>query len=226
MAANTVKKTSVKKTESRKGSRQTASGGAKGKQRTKSVSSRTKQQTARTPVQTQTGENPMILREAALWLILAACVFIFISYFGVGGFVGSVISDVSFGVFGAAAYLFPFLIFIAAAFLISNRGSKTALIKFFFRCVLIFMCYQLCGADSKRLSGRGSSVSNLYGKRYIPNRRRRYRRICLLCSLSCSGNSGDRRRACRPDDYLFNSHYSEIIDRRAAQAEPPGLRKC
>ena len=139
MAANTVKKTSVKKTESRKGSRQTASGGAKGKQRTKSVSSRTKQQTARTPVQTQTGENPMILREAALWLILAACVFIFISYFGVGGFVGSVISDVSFGVFGAAAYLFPFLIFIAAAFLISNRGSKTALIKFF-SAVFLYLC--------------------------------------------------------------------------------------
>ena len=139
MAANTVKKTSVKKTESRKGSRQTASGGAKGKQRTKSVSSRTKQQTARTPVQTQTGENPMILREAALWLILAACVFIFISYFGVGGFVGSVISDVSFGVFGAAAYLFPFLIFIAAAFLISNKGSKTALIKFF-SAVFLYLC--------------------------------------------------------------------------------------
>ncbi len=138
MAANTVKKTSVKKTAAGKSSGQKASGRGTGKQSAKASPAKTRQ-AAKAPVQTQTGENPLIVREAVLWLILAACVFIFISYFGVGGFIGSVISDVSFGVFGAAAYLFPFLIFIAAAFLISNKGNKTALIKFF-SAVFLYLC--------------------------------------------------------------------------------------
>ncbi len=72
----------------------------------------------------------MIMREAALWLVLAVCILIFISYLGIGGYVGEVISDVSFGVFGITAYLFPFLLFVAAAFLISNRGSRVAGVKF------------------------------------------------------------------------------------------------
>lgn len=83
--------------------------------------------------------NPMILREAALWLILAVCILIFISYFGIGGYVGAVISDVSFGVFGVCAYLFPLLVFVAAAFLISNRSSSMAGLKFG-ASVLLYLC--------------------------------------------------------------------------------------
>ncbi len=81
----------------------------------------------------------MILREAALWLVLAVCILIFISYFGIGGYVGAVVSDVSFGVFGITAYLFPFLLFISAAFLVSNRGSHVAGLKFL-SSVGLFLC--------------------------------------------------------------------------------------
>ncbi len=79
------------------------------------------------------------MREAALWLVLAVCILIFISYLGIGGYVGAVVSDISFGVFGITAYLFPFLLFIAAAFLISNRGSHVAGIKFF-SSLGLFVC--------------------------------------------------------------------------------------
>lgn len=68
--------------------------------------------------------NPEIMQEAVIWLVLALCIFSFISYFGIGGYVGSVISDVSFGLFGVMAYLLPVLVFLAAAFLISNRGNQ------------------------------------------------------------------------------------------------------
>lgn len=74
--------------------------------------------------------SPLIIREAVLWLILAACILLYISYFGVGGYLGEVISDVSFGLFGIMSYVFPVLVFISAAFLISNRGSRVASVKF------------------------------------------------------------------------------------------------
>lgn len=93
------------------------------------------------PVQERT--SPLIIREAVLWLILAACILLYISYFGIGGYLGEVISDVSFGVFGIMSYVFPVLVFVSAAFLISNRGSRIASVKFlsavgFFICLCSF----------------------------------------------------------------------------------------
>lgn len=83
--------------------------------------------------------NPQLAREAVLWLILAVCLFVFISFFGIGGYIGSVISDICFGVFGISAYIFPFLMFLAAAFLISNRGSHLAGEKFA-ACAVLYFC--------------------------------------------------------------------------------------
>ncbi|MCD7745624.1 MAG: DNA translocase FtsK [Lachnospiraceae bacterium] len=83
--------------------------------------------------------NPLLAREALLWLVLAVCVFMFISFFGVGGYVGTVISDFCFGIFGISAYVFPVLLFLSAAFLISNRGSRLAGEKFG-ACVMLYLC--------------------------------------------------------------------------------------
>ncbi len=74
--------------------------------------------------------NPQIMREAALWLLLAVCILVFISYFGIGGYVGEAVSSASFGVFGVSAYIFPLLLFTAVAFLVSNKGSRIAGLKF------------------------------------------------------------------------------------------------
>ncbi len=139
MAANTAKK----KTTSAKGSTASKKGGAANGTSAKAARSDSGRVTP-VPVQEpeRESENPMIMREAVLWLVLAVCILIFISYLGIGGYVGNVISDVSFGVFGITAYLFPFLLFIAAAFLISNRGSRVAGVKFL-SSLGLFVC--ICG---------------------------------------------------------------------------------
>jgi len=74
-----------------------------------------------------------------IWLILAVCVFLFISFLGIGGYVGSVVSNFCFGTFGVCAWVFPLLFFLACAFLISNRGNRLAGIKFG-GCALFYVC--------------------------------------------------------------------------------------
>lgn len=128
MAAKTEKKgksAAGSKTGKSTGRKPAVSGG----QKKKSTPVRQKERVS--PVmETHETANPLILQEAVVWLFLAVCIFMFISFFGVGGYVGLAISDVCFGTFGFSAYLLPFLIFIAVVFLISNRGNRVAGIKF------------------------------------------------------------------------------------------------
>ncbi len=81
----------------------------------------------------------MIVMETVLLLTLALCIFIFISFFGAGGYVGGVFCDICFGLFGAPAYLFPLLLFLAVAFGISNYGNHLAVPKFI-GCALLYFC--------------------------------------------------------------------------------------
>ena len=74
--------------------------------------------------------SPLLIQEAVLWGIIAVGIFLFISNFGFGGFLGGVLSDVGFGIFGWMAYLFPVLLVFFTAFLMSNRGSAIAGVKF------------------------------------------------------------------------------------------------
>lgn len=129
-----AKNTSAKRASAKKGGNPSAA--RKSAKASATVKSRTK---TAAPVPEQETANPLIIREAVLWLILAACILLFISYFGIGGYLGEVISDVSFGIFGIAAYLFPFLVFISSAFLISNSGSKIAAVKFL-SAVGVYLC--------------------------------------------------------------------------------------
>ncbi len=81
----------------------------------------------------------------ALLVILAACIFLFISNFGIGGFLGEKASFVSFGLFGLAAYIFPVCFFIGAVFFVINRGNGFAyVIKLVAGVVfLLFLCQLL-----------------------------------------------------------------------------------
>ncbi|MDO4321615.1 MAG: DNA translocase FtsK [Lachnospiraceae bacterium] len=135
---NTGRKAQSSKTENTKSAGSKAAGTrASGTKSTNSSRTKTKTAAVRAKgakeqpvIQEQEKANPQIMQEAALWLLLAVCILIFISYFGICGYVGEIISDVSFGVFGIAAYVFPLLLFVAAAFLVSNRGSRIAGLKF------------------------------------------------------------------------------------------------
>ena len=79
--------------------------------------------------------------EIILLVILAASVILMFSNFGMGGIVGTAISNVSFGTFGLIAYVFPVLLFVGIAFLISNKKNPLAYKKFIAAVVfLIFSC--------------------------------------------------------------------------------------
>ena len=82
--------------------------------------------------------------EIILLTILAASIILIISNLGMGGVVGAAISKASFGIMGLLAYVFPVLIFVGAAFLVSNsknplayKKALAALVFFVFLCGLV-----------------------------------------------------------------------------------------
>ncbi|MCD7954381.1 MAG: DNA translocase FtsK [Lachnospiraceae bacterium] len=98
-----------------------------------------------------------------MWLILAFCIFVFISFFGIGGFVGSMFSDICFGIFGIAAWVFPLLLFLACAFWISNQGSRLAAIKFG-SCALLYLCICCFAALLEGEYGGVYQIGKLYAR--------------------------------------------------------------
>ena len=64
--------------------------------------------------------------EIVLLVLMAASIILMVSCIGLGGSVGGSISKVLMGVMGLMAYVFPIVLFIMAAFLISNKGNVLA----------------------------------------------------------------------------------------------------
>ncbi len=62
--------------------------------------------------------------ELLLFAFLALAILLFIGNIGKGGVVGNALSNVSFGLFGVLAYLFPIPLFLIPAFLVSNRQNS------------------------------------------------------------------------------------------------------
>ncbi|MDY5578290.1 MAG: DNA translocase FtsK [Lachnospiraceae bacterium] len=77
-----------------------------------------------------TEKDLKIREEAKLLLALGITVLLLISNFGLISPVGDYISYFMFGMTGVLGYILPILIFLATAFLISNRNNKRAIIKF------------------------------------------------------------------------------------------------
>ncbi len=67
--------------------------------------------------------------EVRLVLVLLTTVFLFISNFGVGGFVGAALSKVMFGFLGLFAYVFPAALFVMILFSLANRGNVIVTVK-------------------------------------------------------------------------------------------------
>ena len=87
----------------------------------------------------QVAANSFIHDEIIIWATLAVSIIILISNFGVAGFIGEAISEILQSVFGAIAYVIPFLLFGMVSFLISNRGNKNAHTKIIFGIVLVLI---------------------------------------------------------------------------------------
>lgn len=67
--------------------------------------------------------------EVFCWVLLAVSVLIFISLLGVGGKAGNALGGIFFGLMGANAYVFPFLLFFLTIFVMVNRGNRRAYVQ-------------------------------------------------------------------------------------------------
>ena len=77
----------------------------------------------------KTETTSFIKDEIIILLSLAACILLMVSHFGVGGFIGNAVSKLLFGLFGIMAYVIPIVLFVAIAFVKSNKGNANAYIK-------------------------------------------------------------------------------------------------
>ena len=111
--------TASKTSTTRKSSGQTA-----GKKKT-SAAKNSQREVRKAGAEYEDRTNPLLFYEIFLWLMLAFSIFLFISLFGIGGFVGEAVSGFFFGCFGVLAYPLPFVLFFTTAFLISNRKSHS-----------------------------------------------------------------------------------------------------
>ena len=167
--AEKKKQTAAKTPRSRSGTRSASGNKTAGKRAAGASRRRTGNSTVKKPASSgkkqPSGTREFIdyalYLEIILWIILAFAVLIFISFFGVGGAFGKAVSDRVFGMFGILAYLFPFVIFFLAAFLIANPKSRIARIKSI-SCILLYII--LCGAMQMVLVGyiSGYELSEYY----------------------------------------------------------------
>lgn len=94
--------------------------------------------------------------EIILLVILAACIILMVSNFGLGGFVGDAISSFCFGTMGVMAYIFPVLVFIQTAFVLSNKRNSLAYRKL---VASVFLFVVLCGAAQLFMEGYMDSTT-------------------------------------------------------------------
>lgn len=77
----------------------------------------------------KTQESAVLRDEIVILCVLAVCILLLISNFGLGGFAGNFVSSVLFGTFGWISYLLPLILFGVVAFFVSNKGNAHAYIK-------------------------------------------------------------------------------------------------
>lgn len=90
---------------------------------------------------TKTDKEFSFKSEILLLILLAACILLFISNFGLGGAVGAAVSGIFFGIFGLTAYLVPVFLFVCVAFYISNKRNTVAVVKLVAAVLFVlFLC--------------------------------------------------------------------------------------
>lgn len=100
-------------------------------------STKKRKSTRSKPKKTQT--NTALKDEIIILSMLAVCILLVISNFGIGGIAGEAVSSVMFGLVGFMAYLLPFILFGVVAFIVSNKGNTHAYIKVAASVVLLLM---------------------------------------------------------------------------------------
>lgn len=100
-------------------------------------------QSKRTAKDNSKNNQEFLRKEIVILVSLAICLFLQISLFGIGGFIGDALAGVLFGIFGFLGYIVPIMVFVGIAFLGQNKGNANAYIKagavlglFFMFCTL------------------------------------------------------------------------------------------
>ncbi len=119
-AKSTSKKTPAKKTAAKK----TASAGSSSK-RSKAEDISIPERRARSSA--YDGYTPAV--EAGILILLAVCILLFLSNFGVIGSAGTAVASFLFGIFGSASYIFPFALFFTVVMLVANRFNYESVTK-------------------------------------------------------------------------------------------------
>ena len=88
-------------------------------------------------------KKEFLRNEVLILVLLAVCIFLQISHFGICGYIGNSASAILFGLFGLLAYITPILVFILVTFVMSNKGNKDAYVKIVAVALLYIMCCTL-----------------------------------------------------------------------------------
>ncbi len=99
--------------------------------------------------------SPSMRDEITLAVTLLVSILFFLSYINLCGTVGKWLNQLVFGLFGIFAYLFPFVLFFAVAFMLANRGNRMVRRKAwavggFFICIAAL--YELANGYDAELS--------------------------------------------------------------------------
>ena len=86
-------------------------------------------QSKRTAKDNNKTNQEFLRKEIVILVSLAICIFLQISLFGIGGFIGDASAGLLFGTFGFLAYIVPIMTFVGIAFLSQNKGNVNAYIK-------------------------------------------------------------------------------------------------
>ena len=135
-------------------------------------------------------QQSFVRDEIIIWVTLAVSILMLISNFGIGGFVGEAISDFLFRIFGWIAFVMPFILFGAVAFVISNKGNLHAYMKVATCLILmVLVCTFLQLVDEK-----GGMLGNILVDVLVP-------------AIGIDRYICGRRY---PDDHLPCDHYREV----------------
>lgn len=102
--------------------------------------------------------------EIIIWGTLAVSILLLISNFGFGGTAGDYVSAFLMDIFGWVAYLVPFILFGAVAFIIANKGNFTA----YFKTVVGMIFMVLACTFLELVNEEGGIVGNLVGGLMVP----------------------------------------------------------
>ena len=131
---DTANKTNKRKSTGKKGASKTSAGRAKKGTQEHDVTLPKRRERA-----SSEGYSPA--SEAGILILLAVCVLLFLSNFGVIGAVGNAAASFLFGLFGSAAYIFPFALFFSVVMLVANFANRESVVK----TVMIWLSFLIIG---------------------------------------------------------------------------------